>query len=982
MRNSIGEAFNPNSTSFFKDPQRMEKLQAAREGLEQAKTGNHEKLEKLKSQQRLEKNKELGPAIQQAEATKAKLEQAESNLQQTEAKVKEMQQSAPGKHKSVAREGSALHKELKGMEGPGGRNLASQTDAAYNGVEKGTQELERLQSQRDRKNQTPTMQKFYDKKIAETQQKVEKAQQQLDKLKNNSEYGDKIQRYTQLRDDYTATKPDNVRASADSQMSQARNQLSEARQANQTAQQGLQDAEQKFAEGRGAEQAQELKQAQNELTQNLEKQVNDLSTIQREDLSDGITQSRAFGRRSGGDFQARMDGDQLKINNDGRDVTVNRSDDGFNISSAGDRSTTDSRMVRDGDGSWREARTDGSTWKSEQDRLNGAKPYSTSSTERFEDGSSVSKSHREYTDQHLGPVVQDSVSSTSANGVKESSSHTDYRDATVDTHNVRNPDGTGSHSRTYANKDGSYWKDESTVDRGKEGKVETERTYHEKSRQKGVHGIGWFPGRSPEELRGALGDNPRYGEITEQTKTTGPDGKTEYGGNKTHRWSSQNGENFLDFNKGQHGMPDTYTFNRPGMSQTFYRGTNDTSITTQGTDADGFNVTKTREDMRETAAAVKEATDGRVDLDVGGETTIREKEDATVKDLEKLLDGSYGLDRMQQSDAYKEFLQHMDGGNFDLASRQSMTSKDPGKQDEGELYDAAKERHRNAEQIMAVAPDGSRLVMNYDSDTGNRVAQFVRPEDGGQDYSALSMMSQRGNRLEFNSDGEASHITANGVRSALKDADLAGASSLKAPRYGVEAGQKIRSLTAAGKSDPGDFLKGLQKLDGKYGDTFARGFDGVASLLSSANAYADASQGNWGKAARSYASALNDMGGVATGAATGTKSATGRFGQLMKVKNANNLTKIGNLGRFLGVAGAVANAGFAINDFANGDHWRGGLGMAAAGGSALGMLWGGAGWTGPVGWGIAAAASAGILAVDYIDANSIAEPHPALLRAS
>lgn len=986
MGDSINQAFNPsNSNSFFKDPQRMEKLETARGDLEKAKAGNHEELEKLKAEQGREKNKELGPAIQQAEATKAKLEQAESNLQQTEQKVKEMEQSAPGEHKRAAQEGTQLRKELQGMKGPDGSSLALQTDQSYNQVQHGTQELSRLEAQRNRPGQSESMKNLYDKRIAETRQKMEKAQQQLDKLKNDPKFGDKIQRYTQLRDQFTSTKPENVKKSAESQLGQARGQLNQARQANQQADQALKAGEQKFAEGRGAEQAQELKQAQNELVQNLENQVNDLSTIKREDLSEGITKSSAFGGQYG-DFEAKMDGDQLKINNNGRDVTVNKNDDGFDLSSAGGRHSRDSQMVQDADGTWREAKTNTKEWSNEQARLKNEDPYKTSSTERFEDGSSVSKTHSEYDAEHVGHVIDDTVSSTSANGRRETNRRTQYEDATRETQSVVNPDKTSSYSERYATNDGSHWQEKTRVDNGKDGKFESERTYHENQyNEKGVHGIGWFPGRSPEELRGALGKDHRYGVITESTRTTGPDGRTEYGGNKTHRWSSKDGDRFLDFQKGQNGMPDTYTYNKPGMSQTFYRGTNDTSITTQSTDKDGFKVTKTREDMREMAQAVNEATDGKTKLDVGGETTLREKEDATVKDLEKLIGDSSGLRRMQESDAYKEFLEHMGNDKFNLASRESMTSKDPGKQDDGELYNAALNPHQNTQQVMAVAPDGSRLVMNYDSKTGNRVAQFVKPGEGGgegQDYNALSMMNNRGNRLEFNTDGDAHRITANGVRTALKDADLAGATGIKAPRYGVEAAKKLRSLTAAGKSDPGEFLKGLQKIDGKYGDTFARGFDGVASLLSSANAYADASQGNWGKAARSYASALNDLGGVATGAATGTSSATGKFGQMMGVRQANNLTKIGSLGRFLGVAGAVANAGFGAYDLYNGDYLRGGLGMAAAGGSALGMLWGGAGWTGPVGWGIAAAASAGILAVDYIDSTSIADPAPGLLRAS
>ena len=967
---------------LFKDEQRLEKLSKTREDLQKAKDGTHEKLEDIRSRQDSEKSEALAEEKKEATRTQKELEEAEANLEATESEIKKRTEEAPQQREEALQTGQKLASELRDIESPtGGVNLHNDVLSTQRTLEEGPRRLENLKRSRDA-TRNSEMRGRLDQAISKHEKQLSEAKKRSAEMQSNPEYGDKVKSFLDAKKAYQDADPAKIRETNASERSAAQSRASSARQEYDRAQAELGQAEKTYDQTHDSANQKELQEAKDQLTSDLGAKLEDLSTIKRDDLAEGITKSSAFGG-SWGDFQAELTEDGMKIQNNGRDVSVSpKENGGYDVSSqktedSGRVQSVDSEMVQDKDGSWREARTQTKNWKSERDQQLKRTPSSESTTQRFEDGSSVSKSRSRTEGDN--PRTTTSQTVKSADGRTVSDSSTQYDDGwSYKTHNESNKnDKTSSSVTTSENADGSYSNTKSRqVDEN--GRItETDTTYSESSyREPGVHGIGWFPGNSPEDLRGALGDDPVHAEIT--TKTSVSDSRYDLpktSVSKSHRWTSQDGDKTLDYQEGQKGAPDTYKFSRVEgdsvTSQTFQPGSNDTTISESYTDKDGFRVTETQEDHRELAAAVKEQI-GET-LPVGGESVTREKEEARVEDLSKILADTHGFEGMEDSEAVQEFMQHIGDGQFNLASHESVTSNDPKGQDEDELFDPYKNKFESNGQVLAMAPDGSRLVMRHDSKTGQQVAQFVRPgEEGQEDYHALTMANEQGQRLEVNSDGEAFHIdpgqVAGGVRTAIKDADLVGGLGTKGVHLGAKSALWARKLARLGHtSDTSDALKGLKALDNKYSGSFAHGFDGAATVLSLTNSFSSSMNGDYGAATRHAVQAANDLGGFAGLA----KNAAGK------------LSTVGKIGTFLGFAGAVTNAGFAANDIYNGDYIRGGLGLAGATGSAMGMvgsLWAGASWAGPVGWGIAAAASIGTLTYDYIDSTSIADPTQGLLR--
>jgi len=298
-------------------------------------------------------------------------------------------------------------------------------------------------------------------------------------------------------------------------------------------------------------------------------------------------------------------------------------------------------------------------------------------------------------------------------------------------------------------------------------------------------------------------------------------------------------------------MPDTWTYNtkkgNTTHSQTFIKGTEDTSTSKSYTDRDGFKVTKTTEDMRETAQKVKEASGH--DMAATGNTIQKLKDVASAKDLNKLIKDHPELKELTESDNFKRFMDEVGDGNFSLAFQDSGQSMTNGK----DVYSTS---------LNATAENGTSLT--YVSGQDGAGVQYHKPgEEGDKGYTGTTMFDESGNRLEAANDGSASMVSAGGARKVLKDAENLGTAAFRTPRAISKLPSLVNDLTGLGKvGKSGKLMTSLAGLDDKFKTNFGKGLDKVALGLNAFHTISSAAKGDWGEAGNGLASTATDIGAL------------------------------------------------------------------------------------------------------------------------
>ena len=1041
-------------SKFFKDPEHLEKLDAAKTELTEAREGTHQELEELKSQQGAEKDQALSKEIDAKEKAHADLEKAESEYSEAQKQAQERVQNQQADQAQAQADRDTTRGELESIKKPGEQSAAyhvdrvdrakdaldekkewsaeraqaadqavsdqrSQIEDRYGAeLEKNPQlrdDMERYRelnetldndelSGSDRRAAVAEKSRIRNKLNGVTdgdgnrlsndfgslvnaedkaesikssdKRTVDRYQQRYDQAKKeaNSLYGktpgigEKINDYRSAKQRVQETTPEGVRQKNAEELDAARTRVQEAKETKSAADADFNKAEEVYNQGPGAEHAKELQTKQSELVESLEKRVDDLSTIKSTDLSDAIRKSPGFGYSSEYDGREfKLDGDTLKYNNGyGKtDFTARVGEDGGiqidGVKKEGDTTTTSStHRVQNADGSWR---SDNHTVETDSPRNT-----TTETLKENEDGSSVRTTRR---DSKTSDEYFQSRTAKGADGSEASESQ--YRRYGQDgiTTSRKSPDGREESLTRLKDIEDSSW---SEIHRQKDAQgVETTTTKQFSEREwanhSNVEGASWLWKHSPQNLRNAIGDDATYGTYSETTTVREPGKSAETTSQmERERWTSADGRRTLDAQRGQKGMPDTWTYTTKDgdktRSQTFIRGSEDTSISESYTDKDGFQVTKTTEDFRDMAEKVKEASGG--DMAATGHTIQKLMDVASVEDLNKLIKDHPELKEITESDNFKRFLDQVGDGKFSLAFQDSEQTLTDGK----ESFTTS---------LNATAADGTSLTYVSGQEGGG--VQYHQPGEKGEEaFTATTLFDDRGNRLESASDGSASLVSFKGARQILKDAETVGTAAWRGPRALAHVPEMIGDLTKMGKiGKSGRLMTALGNLDNQFQTNFGKGLDKVALGLNAFHTVSSAYQGKWGEAA----------GGLA-GTATGIGAIAGHYGQGWKAgqyvdklgKTANmwdegatlaGVSRTAQIGKALGAAGAVYQLGTGIYDITQERYARGALGIAGAGGTAL-AIWGGASWAGPVGWGLAAVATAGIYTIDYVDGNAIAEP--------
>jgi hypothetical protein len=789
---------------------------------------------------------------------------------------------------------------------------------------------------------------------------------------------DKVDNYRKANDRVDATSPEGMAKTNEKRLDQAQDQLREATDSKAQADSELAAKTESYDKSQGVADKQELADKQKELVSELEDQVQDLTTIKSGDLSDAVkTSTLGFGQET----DIKLDGNKLTYKKDGMNVEATGTENGGvelhgKSTEEGNMSSVDVTRSPKQDGGWQTdhlksvkddkwstanreftRHEDGSTKEVNSYKRKGSDAYGNSETITGADGSSVSHSKRK-----------------DAHGTTESTSKAS---APREEFGGKQDRETNSH---YVSNDGSYVNDSNTVTKADGTKISNSEDYHTSSwdNKKNVEGASWLWKDSPQNLRNAIGDDATYGTLTRTSSISVPGQETQTSKTESERWTSSDGKRTLEAQRGQEGLPDTWTFsNKKGdetHSQTFIRGTEDTSISHQFKDSDGFQVNETSEDFRETAGQIKEHT-GK-DTAESGHTTTRTKEEASMKDLEKLAKENPELAEFMKSSDFQKFRDAVGDEKFALAVRESQQTLTNGKEQED--Y-----------QLSAMGPDGHNLVIMGNGENGGM--RFSEPGEDG--YKGVTLLDGGGNRMEAGNDGHMSVFDSKGIKKFTKDlkkfTDAPGkiphgirglAKEIPHDLSKLKTFQKLGLFQGAKSTDEmGDFMSAMKKYDSTHSATFGRAVDMLGAGLSAYDTYNKASEGDWGGASKSVASGFRDIGGLSKATGQGFRAANyvDEAGEAVKAWHPDailkNTSKVGQFGKALGVAGAVYQAGEGVYDISQGRYARGGLGVAAAGGTAL-AIWGGASWAGPVGWGVAAAATAGIYTIDYVDSNAIAPP--------
>jgi hypothetical protein len=213
-----------------------------------------------------------------------------------------------------------------------------------------------------------------------------------------------------------------------------------------------------------------------------------------------------------------------------------------------------------------------------------------------------------------------------------------------------------------------------------------------------AEGARWLWKRCPRKLRNALGEGATYGRLRESMTSIDSHGVKKTKTRETERWSSADGRRTLDGVRRGGALPDRWTFsNRRGdeiASQMFLWGSEDTWVKREYS-ANGFRVTETLEDFGDTARLGKERT-GK-SLPEASRTTVRSKDEASLKDLKQLTEEYPSLKEFSRSDAFRAFQGNLCQKSLTLVLRDSEQRLTNGQ--------------RISEiQLAAVASDGSQLI--------------------------------------------------------------------------------------------------------------------------------------------------------------------------------------------------------------------------------------------------------------------------------
>ena len=111
VQENLGPQEHPQS-SLFRDPQRAQNIEQAQTELQQAKEGNHQELQDLRSQQEQQRSDALQPAREKAEQTQADLRVAEQNLEQIRQENERDQQTQATDHAQAERDRRETRTEL------------------------------------------------------------------------------------------------------------------------------------------------------------------------------------------------------------------------------------------------------------------------------------------------------------------------------------------------------------------------------------------------------------------------------------------------------------------------------------------------------------------------------------------------------------------------------------------------------------------------------------------------------------------------------------------------------------------------------------------------------------------------------------------------------------------------------------------------------------------------------------------------------
>ena len=814
------------------------------------------------------------------------------------------------------------------------------------------------------------------KERRETQRDKDYLNKSLERYKNlradaSKQYGrvpgleKKIGAYREAKKQVESTAADGLRKSNEGRLNSAKEQLRKAESLKTQDRTAHQEVTEAYDAGPGAEDAKALKQKQESLISELEERVQDLSTIKSTDLSDGLRQSRGFGRSGEYDNRSyQLDGDQLKFRHNGTDFVARPTvDGGLNIEGKkveGDKTTQSSlKRVPDGKGGLK-TRTHRRTEDSPQRK-------SESFYREAEDGSRLETYRGEH--KHSSDYFE-SRKVTGADGSEVVTANGQRRGQKTTRTSRKAPNGREETLFRAQDVNGPDYSETHTTTNPDKSQITRRHSYQERdwANHKNVEGASWLWKHSPQNLRNAIGDDAKYGRYTESTEIQSADGQKHTSTSERERWTSADGRRTLDAKRGQKGLPDTWTYTTKNgdrkESQTFLKGTEDTILNKEYTDRDGFRVQETHEDLQESAALYKEQTNK--DMAESGHTTLRSKQGASLDDLKKLSKSHPEIRKLLDSESFKKFQSKIGDGRFDLAFRES----------EQTMTD---DSERVSSQLTAMGMDGSTFTyMGGDRGSGAQYQEAVAA--GKEAESHTTLYDVKGNRLEAGSDGKAAVFDPSGVRKALNNIDNLGKAGIRGANSLSKLPEMARRISRLGQAaKPGPLKGSLDELDKVFSSKFGLGVDALGAGLSIYNAHRNATQGDWGKAAGSAASALSDIGSLSKGIGQGWRAGSyvdeaGRAAKMWdKGATLSKVSRVGQLGKALGAAGAFYSAGVGVYDMSQGEYARGTLGMASAGGGML-ALWGGTSWAGPVGWGVALAATAGIYTIDYVNGNEIAEP--------